>query len=164
MATAMEKLHYVLHAPQGDTYADLLFTLNRTPRQAPARSPTPTFGARDLEGKDTAQIFQDAAREAVARFQPVRPIIVGAFVHRGTDPRMTPAACPKRWACPCPANRARTAPATSARKTGARPKPSTRSCARSPTRSIRAEPREARPVRGPNILGPTAARLPPSRR
>ena len=27
VATAMEKLHYVLHAPQGDTYADLLFTM-----------------------------------------------------------------------------------------------------------------------------------------
>jgi light-independent protochlorophyllide reductase subunit B len=27
IATAMEKVHYVLHAPQGDTYADLLFTM-----------------------------------------------------------------------------------------------------------------------------------------
>ena len=27
VATAMEKLHFVLHAPQGDTYADLLFTM-----------------------------------------------------------------------------------------------------------------------------------------
>ena len=26
IATAMKGLHYVLHAPQGDTYADLLFT------------------------------------------------------------------------------------------------------------------------------------------
>jgi len=27
IATAMEDVHYVLHAPQGDTYADLLFTM-----------------------------------------------------------------------------------------------------------------------------------------
>ena len=27
VATAMQGLHYVLHAPQGDTYADLLFTM-----------------------------------------------------------------------------------------------------------------------------------------
>ena len=27
VATGMKGLHYVLHAPQGDTYADLLFTM-----------------------------------------------------------------------------------------------------------------------------------------
>ena len=27
IATAMKDLHFVLHAPQGDTYADLLFTM-----------------------------------------------------------------------------------------------------------------------------------------
>ena len=27
VATSMEGVHYVLHAPQGDTYADLLFTM-----------------------------------------------------------------------------------------------------------------------------------------
>jgi len=27
VATAMKGLHYVLHAPQGDAYADLLFTM-----------------------------------------------------------------------------------------------------------------------------------------
>ena len=27
VATGMEKVHLVLHAPQGDTYADLLFTM-----------------------------------------------------------------------------------------------------------------------------------------
>ena len=31
VATAMKGLHYILHAPQGDTYADLLF------RAMPAR-------------------------------------------------------------------------------------------------------------------------------
>ena len=40
IATAMEGLHYVLHAPQGDTYADLLFTMierrDRRPRAVAA--------------------------------------------------------------------------------------------------------------------------------
>ena len=31
VATAMRGLHYVLHAPQGDTYADLLFTMIESP-------------------------------------------------------------------------------------------------------------------------------------
>ncbi len=75
IATAMEKLHYVLHAPQGDTYADLLFTMIERRGKRPPVTYT-TFEARDL-GKDTAQIFQDAAREAVARFNP-QAIIVGA--------------------------------------------------------------------------------------
>jgi hypothetical protein len=39
IATAMRGLHYVLHAPQGDTYADLLFTMIE--RRRP--SPTPPF-------------------------------------------------------------------------------------------------------------------------
>jgi light-independent protochlorophyllide reductase subunit B len=75
VATAMEKLHYVLHAPQGDTYADLLFTMIERRNKRPPVTYT-TFEARDL-GKDTAQIFQDAAREAVTRFNP-QAIIVGA--------------------------------------------------------------------------------------
>ena len=35
VATAMKDLHFVLHAPQGDTYADLLFTMidRRSARQ-----------------------------------------------------------------------------------------------------------------------------------
>ena len=36
IATAMEDVHYVLHAPQGDTYADLLFTMiERLPKRPP---------------------------------------------------------------------------------------------------------------------------------
>ena len=35
IATAMKDLHFVLHAPQGDTYADLLFTMiERLPKRA----------------------------------------------------------------------------------------------------------------------------------
>ncbi|HCB76315.1 MAG TPA: ferredoxin:protochlorophyllide reductase (ATP-dependent) subunit B [Sphingomonas bacterium] len=75
VATAMEGVHYVLHAPQGDTYADLLFTMIERRAKRPPVTYT-TFQARDL-GKDTAHLFQTAAREAYARFQP-QAMLVGA--------------------------------------------------------------------------------------
>ena len=75
VATAMKDVHYVLHAPQGDTYADLLFTMiERLPRRPPVTYTT--FQARDLGG-DTAELFKDAAREAHARFKP-NAMLVGA--------------------------------------------------------------------------------------
>jgi len=75
IATAMKDLHYVLHAPQGDTYADLLFTMiERRDRRPPVTYTT--FSARDLGG-DTADLFKTAAREAYDRFQP-QAMIVGA--------------------------------------------------------------------------------------
>ena len=75
VATAMKGLHYVLHAPQGDTYADLLFTMIERRNHRPPVTYT-TFQARDL-GADTANLFKDAARDAFARFQP-QAMIVGA--------------------------------------------------------------------------------------
>jgi light-independent protochlorophyllide reductase subunit B len=75
VATGMKGLHYVLHAPQGDTYADLLFTMIERRNHRPPVTYT-TFQARDL-GSDTAQLFQDACRDAYERFQP-EAIIVGA--------------------------------------------------------------------------------------
>ncbi len=75
VATAMRGLHYVLHAPQGDTYADLLFTMIERRDARPPVTYT-TFQARDL-GADTAAIFQSAVAEAHARFQP-EAMIVGA--------------------------------------------------------------------------------------
>ena len=75
IATAMEKVHYVLHAPQGDTYADLLFTMiERLPKRPPVTYTT--FQARDL-GSDTAELFKNAAREAYERFAP-QAMMVGA--------------------------------------------------------------------------------------
>ena len=75
VATAMKGLHYVLHAPQGDTYADLLFTMiERRDRRPPVTYTT--FQARDL-GADTANLFKTACKEAVERFDP-QAIIVGA--------------------------------------------------------------------------------------
>ncbi|WAC73217.1 ferredoxin:protochlorophyllide reductase (ATP-dependent) subunit B [Roseateles sp. SL47] len=75
VATAMRGVHYVLHAPQGDTYADLLFTMIERRGERPPVTYT-TFQARDLGG-DTAQLFKDAAREAYTRFQP-QALLVGA--------------------------------------------------------------------------------------
>lgn len=75
VATAMERVHYVLHAPQGDTYADLLFTMiERRDRRPPVTYTT--FQARDLGG-DTAELFRAALAEAHARFRP-DAILVGA--------------------------------------------------------------------------------------
>ncbi|MDP2006433.1 MAG: ferredoxin:protochlorophyllide reductase (ATP-dependent) subunit B [Rubrivivax sp.] len=75
IATAMKGLHYVLHAPQGDTYADLLFTMIERRNVRPPVTYT-TFQARDLGG-DTAELFKNAARSAYERFQP-QAMIVGA--------------------------------------------------------------------------------------
>jgi light-independent protochlorophyllide reductase subunit B len=75
IVTAMREVHYVLHAPQGDTYADLLFTMiERRDRRPPVTYST--FQARDLGG-DTAALFQTAARDAVERFRP-QALVVGA--------------------------------------------------------------------------------------
>jgi light-independent protochlorophyllide reductase subunit B len=68
VATAMKGVHYVLHAPQGDTYADLLFTMIERRDTRPPVTYT-TFQARDLGG-DTAELFKRAAAEAYARFKP----------------------------------------------------------------------------------------------
>jgi light-independent protochlorophyllide reductase subunit B len=75
IATAMDKLHYVLHAPQGDTYADLLFTMIERRGARPPVTYT-TFQARDLGG-DTAELFKRAVRDAYERFRP-EAMIVGA--------------------------------------------------------------------------------------
>jgi light-independent protochlorophyllide reductase subunit B len=75
VATGMRGLHYVLHAPQGDTYADLLFTMIERRNHRPPVTYT-TFQARDLGG-DTAELFKTAAAEAYARFKP-EAMIVGS--------------------------------------------------------------------------------------
>ena len=75
VATAMTDVHYVLHAPQGDTYADLLFTMIERRAKRPPVTYT-TFQARDLGG-DTAELFKTAARDAFNRFQP-KALLVGS--------------------------------------------------------------------------------------
>jgi len=68
VATGMRGIHYVLHAPQGDTYADLLFTMIERRAERPPVTYT-TFQASDLGG-DTAELFKRAARDAYERFRP----------------------------------------------------------------------------------------------
>ncbi|MEM9262096.1 MAG: ferredoxin:protochlorophyllide reductase (ATP-dependent) subunit B, partial [Pseudomonadota bacterium] len=75
VATALKGVHYILNAPQGDTYADLLFTMIERRGQRPPVTYT-TFEARDLGG-DTAEIFKRTVQDAVERFNP-EAIIVGA--------------------------------------------------------------------------------------
>jgi light-independent protochlorophyllide reductase subunit B len=74
IATSMEGVHYVLHAPQGDTYADLLFTMIERHSKRPPVTYT-TFQARDLGG-DTANLVVTAVRESYERFKP-QAMLVG---------------------------------------------------------------------------------------
>jgi light-independent protochlorophyllide reductase subunit B len=75
VVTGMRGVHLVLHAPQGDTYADLLFTMIERRGERPPVTYT-TFEARDLGG-DTAEVFKTAVRTAYERFEP-QAIVVGA--------------------------------------------------------------------------------------
>ncbi len=75
IAASMRGVHYVLHAPQGDTYADLLFTMIERRDTRPPVTYT-TFQARDLGG-DTAALFKRAALDAFERFRP-ELLMVGA--------------------------------------------------------------------------------------
>jgi light-independent protochlorophyllide reductase subunit B len=75
IATALRGVHFVLHAPQGDTYADLLFTMIERRAERPPVTYT-TFQASDLGG-DTAELFKRAAADAVARYRP-DALLVGA--------------------------------------------------------------------------------------
>ncbi|WP_420863944.1 ferredoxin:protochlorophyllide reductase (ATP-dependent) subunit B [Algirhabdus cladophorae] len=75
VATGMTGLHFVLHAPQGDTYADLLFTMIERRNHRPPVTYT-TFQARDL-GSDTALLFKSTCQDAYDRFEP-EAMIVGS--------------------------------------------------------------------------------------
>jgi light-independent protochlorophyllide reductase subunit B len=68
IASSMRDVHYVLHAPQGDTYADLLFTMIERYDHRPPVTYT-TFQARDLGG-ETAALAKRAVASAYARFKP----------------------------------------------------------------------------------------------
>jgi light-independent protochlorophyllide reductase subunit B len=68
IAASMKGVHCVLHAPQGDSYADLLFTMVERRGERPPVSYT-SFQARDL-GLNTADLVKDAVRVAHERFRP----------------------------------------------------------------------------------------------
>ena len=74
IAASMEGLHYVLHAPHGDTYADLLFTMIERRDHRPPVTYT-TFQASDLGG-DTAELVKRSIQQAVDRFKP-EALLVG---------------------------------------------------------------------------------------
>ena len=68
VATAMRGVHCLLHAPQGDSYADLLFTMiERRPGRPPVSYTS--FQQRDL-GRSTADLIKEAARATYERFRP----------------------------------------------------------------------------------------------
>lgn len=75
VATGLDDVHFVLHAPQGDTYADLLFTMIERRKERPPVTFT-TFQARDLS-RDTADLFRSACESAYDRYQP-GAMLVGA--------------------------------------------------------------------------------------
>ena len=75
VAASLRDVHFVLHAPQGDTYADLLFTMIERRDTRPPVTYT-TFQARDLGG-DTAELFKGAVQTAYDRYRP-SAILVGA--------------------------------------------------------------------------------------
>ena len=68
IAASMKDVHFVLHAPQGDTYADLLFTMIERFDHRPPVTYT-TFQARDLGG-ETAVLAKRAVAQAYERFTP----------------------------------------------------------------------------------------------
>jgi light-independent protochlorophyllide reductase subunit B len=74
IAASMDGVHLVLHAPQGDTYADLLFTMIERRGQRPPVSYT-SFQARELGG-DTAGLVKNTIQAAFDRFGP-RVILIG---------------------------------------------------------------------------------------
>ncbi len=74
IVTSMTGVHLVLHAPQGDTYADLLFTMIERRSQRPPVSYT-SFQARELGG-DTAELVKRTIQETFDRCRP-QLILVG---------------------------------------------------------------------------------------
>jgi len=74
VAASMRGVHCVLHAPQGDSYADLLFTMIARNGKRPPVTYT-SFQARDL-GADTAELFKRTVVETVERYRP-QTLLVG---------------------------------------------------------------------------------------
>ena len=150
----MRGLHYVLHAPQGDTYADLLFTMiERRDRRPPVTYTT--FQARDLGG-DTAELFKTRGARGV-RALPARGDDRRRLVHRRTDPGRS--GRPRARAEPAdPGHPARAAvlPAQGKLGRGRDLLPAGAHAGRA--RQARRRARRARPSIRPrcNMLGPTA--------
>ncbi len=150
IATAMEGVHYVLHAPQGDTYADLLFTMIERAAKRPPVTYT-TFQARDL-GKDTAELFQRAARDAYARFRP-QAMLVGASCTAELI-QDDPAGLAEAMRLPCPVV-ALELPSYQRKENWGASETFYQLVRRLADQAARPAPREGRRPRA-NLLGPTA--------
>ena len=150
VATAMTDVHYVLHAPQGDTYADLLFTMIERRGKRPPVTYT-TFQARDL-GKDTAELFQTAARDAHARFKPAA-MLVGASCTAELI-QDDPAGLVEAMGLPCPVV-ALELPSYSRKENWGASETFYQLVRKLADRSVVRAPVEGRPLRA-NLLGPTA--------
>ena len=83
VATAMQGVHYVLHAPQGDTYADLLFTMIERRDRAPAGHLHHLPGARP--GRRHRRAVQDR-RARRLRALPAAGDDRRRLLHRRADP------------------------------------------------------------------------------
>jgi light-independent protochlorophyllide reductase subunit B len=68
VAASMRNVHLLLHAPQGDTYADLLFTMIEREGKRPPVTYT-TFQERDL-GSNTADLVLERLRQAYDTHRP----------------------------------------------------------------------------------------------
>ena len=156
VATGMEGLHYVLHAPQGDTYADLLFTMIERRAKRPPVTYT-TFQARDLGG-DTAQLFKTAVARGLRALQ-ARGDDRRRILHGRTDPGRS--GRPLAGAEPAdPGRAARTARLSEEGKLGRGRNLLPPRRARSPHRVERTpDPTAAAELQHPR---PDGARLPPS--
>ena len=83
IATAMQGVHYVLHAPQGDTYADLLFTMIERRDRAPAGHLHHLPGARP--GRRHRRAVQDRRARGL-RALPAAGDDGRRVLHRRADP------------------------------------------------------------------------------
>jgi light-independent protochlorophyllide reductase subunit B len=69
IATSLTDVHYVLHAPQGDTYADLLFTMIER-REGNARPSATRPSKREISAVTPRPRGPSAVHEAYDRFKP----------------------------------------------------------------------------------------------
>ena len=124
IAAAMRGVHFVLHSPQGDTYADLLFTMiERSSRRPPVTYTT--FQARDLGG-DTARAPPAIASRRLRTVQTRRDA-GGQLLYGGTNPGRSRRTRPRLGAARSPSF-PWTCPRTKRKRTGARLKPSINLC------------------------------------
>ena len=116
IATAMQGVHYVLHAPQGDTYADLLFTMIERRDRAPAGH------LHDVPGARSRRRHRGAVQDGRARGLRALPAASHdgrRILHRRTDPGRSRR--PRQRAGPAGPGHCRSnCRPISARKTGAR--------------------------------------------